>query len=149
MRCSKAKKMMHQYYYQDIDSKEVAEFESHINKCAECKKNLEEITSLLKNAKPEAIPYRMKSLQDYVAGVYRKIEKKKSPLEFLILRPVLSFTAVVFVAIAIFFGIYQYKGYKEEQFIMSNYELIRNMDMLENMDMLKDLEVLQSMTEKT
>ena len=140
---------MPQYYYKDLTTNEMAEFESHIKGCAECRKNLEEVTSFLSNLKPAAVPHRLKPLNTYLEGIYNKLEKKKNPLEFLVLRPVVSFATVVVLTIAIFLGVNQYTNYKERQFIMSNYELIRNMDMFEKIDILKYLEVLESIEEST
>lgn len=149
MRCNKAKRIMYPYYYKDFPAKEMTELESHINKCSCCKKEFEEITSLLGNLTPEPIPYRLRPLNAYIAGIYRKMEKKKSLLDILMLRPVVSFATAVSIVIIIFLGIFQYKRYEEQRFIRSNYELIRDMDMFDKMDILRNLDVLESMEENT
>lgn len=147
MKCNKAKKMMPQYYYKDLTRHEMAEFESHIKVCSRCKKSFEETTDFLDKLKPAAVPCRIKPLNIYLEGIYKKMEKKQSPLEFLLLRPVVSFATIVILAVAIFLGVNQYTNYKEHQFIMGNYELIRNMDMFEDMEILKDIEALELMEE--
>jgi len=149
MRCSKARKIMPQYYYKDLTKNEMAEFESHIKVCSGCRRSLEETTAFLNKLKPAEIPHRIKPLNVYLEGIYEKLGKRKSPLEFLLLRPVVSFATLVVLAIAIFLSVNQYTNYKERKFIMSNYELIRNMDMFENMDILKDLDAIESIEEST
>jgi len=149
MRCNKAKKIMPQYYYNDLTRDEMAEFEAHIKMCAGCRRSLEELTGFLNNLKPVKIPYRIKPLNAYLEGIYERLKKKKGTLEFLLLRPVVSLATIVILAIATFLGVNQYTNYKEHKFIMSNYELIKYIDMFENMDILKDLEVIESIEEDT
>ncbi|HBO83517.1 MAG: hypothetical protein A2073_00925 [Deltaproteobacteria bacterium GWC2_42_11] len=147
MRCGKTKRIMHQYYYNDLSAKEKVGFESHLNMCAVCNKEFGKVTAVLDELKHERMPIKIKPLNVYMAGVYEKIDKKKKLVDFLLLKPLISATAAVSLLIIISIGVYQYKLYEENSFIADNYEIIKDMEMLDKMDMLINLDALESMKE--
>jgi anti-sigma factor RsiW len=149
MKCKDVERDLILYYYGEIDDTLKSAISNHIASCDKCASAWERVKATLdiSDVKDPELPESF--WQNYRRKVYQKIEDKKSPAHFGLLKPrLVQVAAMILVILLIGLGGGKlYKAKQEEAFITKNYELIKNFEMFEDFEILQHLEEIETVKE--
>jgi len=149
MKCKDVERDLILYYYGEIEPFKEIGLKSHLESCDKCMSSWEGLKTLLESIKAEEIEMPESFWQGYRRKVYQRIEEKKSPVYFGILKPrIVQVAAMILIILLIGLGGGRlYKVKQEEAFITKNYEMIKDFELFENFEVLQNLEEIEAVKE--
>jgi len=139
MRCPVKEEDFILYYYNELTEEKKSKIDIHLKNCSRCLRQWTELKEMLDTAelKQKDMP---ESYWDELSSRISYSLKSKPACQSNRQRFMKPAFAVIMLLLILLSGYKWYTGWKEEQFISKNLELLQNIDMFENLDLLEHLD---------